>query len=145
NRLPAFRVKFGKEAIKNHENFELVTLDRFSNWLFGKRWIPENASKEALEEVWTSSINIIARSDLIDSESMRLDLDAKMEKIWDEVPLARKIIAVASLPVVLAGGLAVVLCVDSVTMGGATVIYAASVSEILVALGLGVTAGTAAS
>lgn len=146
NQLSAFKLKSDKEgAIKDPKHLGTVTPQQFSLCFLGKNWIPADTSEATLIKVWNLSINTIAREDsLIDTETMRLDLDKKMSTIWNSVGFWNKFWATASLPLVLAGGFAVILFAP-LDLGGTAVLYAASMSEIMLALGLGVATGTASS
>lgn len=139
-KLPSFRQarQSQTEAIKD---LGKVSPDSFVLCLHGSWFIPAEVDDELLKEVWKRSLAVLAKDDWVNHSELRIDLDKRMEKVWDEISTWDKVLATTSLPVMLAGGLAVVLLAP-IDFGGSAVIYSASLSEIFFAIGL---SGAAAS
>lgn len=97
------------------------------------RFIPLETEDEALEEAWAVVQQTVeARTrDLPQDE-----LNEAMRVIWEEVPGWKKALLGVSGPIVLTTAL-LAFCLAMVDFGGSTILWAASVKELLACLGLG--------
>ena len=110
-----------------------VTPERFAEQAEGRIWLPAETNRDTLVKLFVSSYNGIREA--VDETMLRKDLDNKIREMWKELGKFQKTAAFLSLPVVLLAALATVLAAP-IDLGGSTVIYLASLPELLAAGGL---------
>ncbi|HWL52863.1 MAG TPA: hypothetical protein VNQ90_10530 [Chthoniobacteraceae bacterium] len=99
------------------------------------RWMPETVNEAELTAAWEE---VLARVEAMEAALPDAEVRAFAREVWAAVPLSKKIAFVATGPLVLLGGL-VAVCLLPLDLGGSTVVFAASLSELLTTFGLAVT------
>jgi len=110
--------------------------------LLGSGWLPPDADRKALDQVWESAFTTMLRATVTDPEALQNGLDEATRRLWDEAGVWRKALAAGSFLVTLAGALAavIVLPVDA----GLSTVYSATLAELFSAVGLAIIAQGAA-
>jgi hypothetical protein len=138
------RQKKERSKIEKSKHIKKVKSKNFALCFEGRSYIPAVVDEAQLEEIWESSVSALGEQDVHQADELRIDLDEKMKAVWKEVPFRKKALAGRNLLVVLAGGLlaALLLPLDG---GGSFAVYAVTVKELMLAVGLSGLAGTEAA
>lgn len=117
------------------DNMKHVRAENLVQSLRDRDWMPARATDDSITEVWEQSMQLMAQGGFVDQGTLDAELDEVMRKVWEEVPMWRKLTFSFTGPVVLAAGLVSVMVLPPVA--GPVLLLEASLVELLAALGLG--------
>lgn len=140
--LPWWRARIPKQQAEI-ERLKQIDEKSLKDVLRDRSWMPPHTTDEQIEKVWSDSFQLMAQGGNVDESALRAELDANMRKVWKSASAWKKMTCAASAPFVLAAGLTAVLLVP-IDWGGSTILLAATLPELLSALGLGFLTGSGA-
>ena len=110
----------------------------FRKFVQGRRWLPASVTDQELELVWERVMVHHKQNSALRGMSAkdREELDRVTAKMWEDVPMDRKAMAIALVPIAVLGALVTAVAIP-VDMGATTVLYSASVAELFAVLGVG--------
>lgn len=105
-----------------------------------RRFMPEGLDEALLQQAWDAALR---ETGSLHANLPENELHQFGGAVWDSVSMSRKISLVALGPVLFLGA-AVTACAAPFDLGGSAVFFAASVTELLAVLGIGVAGGKTA-
>ncbi|MGJ8672152.1 hypothetical protein [Rubritalea sp.] len=115
---------------------EEVTSHSFYAHINGREWVPQETLEAEMAKVWDASVADISELEIIHSDDIHEDFNEAFRNTWKTITIWQrlKFASLVIIPLLLALATVMIVPFDG---GTSTVIFAASVKEILAAAGLG--------